>query len=61
LGCGIADVLSGDEDTEDGVVEEDALDDVEENECVELPEVDLEDRIDGEDEVDVNDEEDAPY
>lgn len=50
--------MSGDEDTEDGVVEEDALDEVEEKDFVELPEVDLDEDTD---EVDVNEKLDEPY
>lgn len=43
FGSSVAKVLSGDGGPEDNVVEEDVFDDVDENECVELPDVDLDD------------------
>lgn len=43
FGSSVAEALSGDGGPEDDVVEEDVLDDVDENECVELPDVDLDD------------------
>jgi len=58
LGGGIEDGLSGDEESEEGAVEPEAFDDVEENEFVELPELDRGDtdgvEEDGADEGKVN-------
>lgn len=52
--------MSGDDETEDGAVEDEAFDDVEENECVELPDVDL-DEPDGVEAADGNENSDEPY